>query len=326
MNNTIPRSPNPDINYRLTKLEEFCLSLSAHFEGERVLRKEEDLKCQKLCDILSKQVIEIKETFPSDNFNQRFEIWKEQLINMMENRNKIEIINLNKKIDLIEKNANGRINEICEKLDDINKMQNHLNIFNNQINEKIKDINSKINMIDKEKETDINRVKNLETKVQNINLNYKENEEKNVIDLSNITENLSYLKDEFESFSRNYINEIEEIKINIKRQEEIKNKEMLNFEKHLLGEYDNFTKFMIDVLNKNVDKIKSMNEFMNSDVEIVKNKNKYIEETMLKLREDLFDSMDKNSKFILDKMKTHFNSQISNKAYNFENEKKNQNF
>ena len=326
MNNTIPRSPNPDINYRLTKLEEFCLSLSAHFEGERVLRKEEDLKCQKLCDILSKQVIEIKETFPSDNFNQRFEIWKDQLINMMENRNKIEIINLNKKIDLIEKNANGRINEIYEKLDDINKMQNHLNIFNNQINEKIKDINSKINMIDKEKETDINRVKNLETKVQNINLNYKENEEKNVIDLSNITENLSYLKDEFESFSRNYINEIEEIKINIKRQEEIKNKEMLNFEKHLLGEYDNFTKFMIDVLNKNVDKIKSMNEFMNSDVEIVKNKNKYIEETMLKLREDLFDSMDKNSKFILDKMKTHFNSQISNKAYNFENEKKNQNF
>ena len=326
MNNTIPRSPNPDINYRLTKLEEFCLSLSAHFEGERVLRKEEDLKCQKLCDILSKQVIEIKETFPSDNFNQRFEIWKDQLINMMENRNKIEIINLNKKIDLIEKNANGRINEIYEKLDDINKMQNHLNIFNNQINEKIKDINSKINMIDKEKETDINRVKNLETKVQNINLNYKENEEKNVIDLSNITENLSYLKDEFESFSRNYINEIEEIKINIKRQEEIKNKEMLNFEKHLLGEYDNFTKFMIDVLNKNVDKIKSMNEFMNSDVEIVKNKNKYIEETMLKLREDLFDSMNKNSKFILDKMKTHFNSQISNKAYNFENEKKNQNF
>ena len=94
---------------------------------------------------------------------------------------------------------------------------------------------------------------------------------------------------------------------------------MLNFEKHLLGEYDNFTKFMIDVLNKNVDKIKSMNEFMNSDVEIVKNKNKYIEETMLKLREDLFDSMNKNSKFILDKMKTHFNSQISNKAYNFEN-------
>ena len=30
---------NIDMNFRLTKLEEFCLSLSAHLEGERVLRK-----------------------------------------------------------------------------------------------------------------------------------------------------------------------------------------------------------------------------------------------------------------------------------------------
>ena len=64
-----------------------------------------------------------------------------------------------------------------------------------------------------------------------------------------------------------------------------------------------------------------MNEYLNSDVEIVKNKSKYIEETLLKLREDVFDSMDKNSKFILDKMKSHFNSQIGFKSCNLENEK-----
>ena len=98
---------------------------------------------------------------------------------------------------------------------------------------------------------------------------------------------------------------------------------MSNFEQHLLGEYENFTKFITNLLNKNIEKIKSMNEYLNSDVEIVKNKNKYIEETLLKLREDVFDSMDKNSKFILDKMKSHFNNQIGFKSINQENEKDN---
>ena len=37
---------NSGINMRLTKLEEFYLSLAAHLEGERVLRKEEDDKCK----------------------------------------------------------------------------------------------------------------------------------------------------------------------------------------------------------------------------------------------------------------------------------------
>ena len=322
--NSMPISTNPDINYRLTKLEEFCLSLSAHFEGERVLRKEEDLKCQKLYNIISKQVMEMKETFPSDNFNQRFEIWKEQLINIIDNKTKMEIINLNKKIDSIECDINGKINNINDKLDDINKTQNDLKILNNEINERLRDINLRINKIDKEKDINANKIKYLETKLQNINLTYKETEEKNIIDLNNITDNLSYVKDEFESFSKKYLHEIEEIKINMKKQEEIKNNEMINFEQNLLGEYDNFTKFMMDVLNKNIEKIKSMNEFMNSDIEIVKNKNKYIEETMLKIREDLFDSIKKNTKFILDKMKTHFNYQISNKGRILENEKNNQ--
>ena len=45
---------NIDISFRLTKLEEFYLSLSAHLEGERVLRKEEDQKCRQLYEIYIK--------------------------------------------------------------------------------------------------------------------------------------------------------------------------------------------------------------------------------------------------------------------------------
>ena len=347
---------NIDMNFRLTKLEEFCLSLSAHLEGERVLRKEEDQKCRQLYEIISNQIKEIKETQPNESFNKRFITLKDQLINMIdskidekmiENKNilenqymnikaseetiikkqenvfnhyKFELNNLNKRIDLLENNYNKRINEISFQIEEITKLINNMKICNNDLNNRINEINNNMNKLDK---GDIRKIKILENNIKDINLNYKEKEEKNEIDLNNINENLSYLKNEIGSISEKYLNEIEEIKTNLINQKEIETKEMSNFEQHLLGEYENFTKFITNLLNKNIEKIKSMNEYLNSDVEIVKNKNKYIEETLLKLREDVFDSMDKNSKFILDKMKSHFNNQIDLKNINQENEKDN---
>ena len=347
---------NIDMNFRLTKLEEFCLSLSAHLEGERVLRKEEDQKCRQLYEIISNQIKEIKETQPNESFNKRFISLKDQLINiidskidekMIENKNilenqymnikaseetiikkqenvfnhyKFELNNLNKRIDLLENNYNKRINEISFQIEEITKLINNMKICNNDLNNRINEINNNMNKLDK---GDIRKIKILENNIKDINLNYKEKEEKNEIDLNNINENLSYLKNEIGSISEKYLNEIEEIKTNLINQKEIETKEMSNFEQHLLGEYENFTKFITNLLNKNIEKIKSMNEYLNSDVEIVKNKNKYIEETLLKLREDVFDSMDKNSKFILDKMKSHFNNQIDLKNINQENEKDN---
>ena len=347
---------NIDMNFRLTKLEEFCLSLSAHLEGERVLRKEEDQKCRQLYEIISNQIKEIKETQPNESFNKRFITLKDQLINMIdskidekmiENKNilenqymnikaseetiikkqenvfnhyKFELNNLNKRIYLLENNYNKRINEISFQIEEITKIINNMKICNNDLNNRINEINNNMNKLDK---GDIRKIKILENNIKDINLNYKEKEEKNEIDLNNINENLSYLKNEIGSISEKYLNEIEEIKTNLINQKEIETKEMSNFEQHLLGEYENFTKFITNLLNKNIEKIKSMNEYLNSDVEIVKNKNKYIEETLLKLREDVFDSMDKNSKFILDKMKSHFNNQIGFKSINQENEKDN---
>ena len=349
-------SNNHDMNLRLTKLEEFCLSLSAHLEGERLLRKEEDQKCRQLCELISNQIMEIKDTQPNESFNKRFVSLKEQLVNMIEskigekmienknrlesqyihikageeskikkqenvfNHYKFELNNLNKRIDFLENNCNKRIKEIDNKIEDIIKVVNSLKIFNNDLTNKINDINNRINKIEKE---ELSKIKILANNIKDINLNSKENEEKTSIDLNNINENLSYLKNEFKTISEKYVNEVEEIKNNLKNQKDIENSEITNFEKHLLGEYENFTKFMTDILNQNIDKIKSMNEFLNSDIEIVKNKNKYIEETLLKLREDVYDSINKNSNFILDKMKTHFNNQIGFKSCNFENTKEN---
>ena len=104
----------------------------------------------------------------------------------------------------------------------------------------------------------------------------------------------------------------------------MKNKEISNFEQHFLLEYENFTKFITDILNQNIDKIKSMNEYMNSDIEIIKNKNQYLEETLLKLREDVYDSMEKNIKYVLDKIHSYLEIQSVNISSNNENNSNNE--
>ena len=348
---------NSNINLRLTKLEEFYLSLSAHLEGERVLRKEEDEKCKQLCDLIAKQIIEIKETQPNESFTKRFSSMKEQFLNLIEskidekiidNKNRIEsqyinikakddslyqklekeieiykmeLNNINKKIEIMEKTYSNKIKDISNKIQEINNSQNNLRIFNNDIMNKMNNINLKTNQIqgqlEKEKKLDIvNKFKNIENKLEDMNLFHKENEEKNNIDLNTINNNLDYLKNDFASLSENFLKEVEEMKNNINKQNILKNKEITNFEQHILGENENFTKFITNILNQNIDKIKSMNEFLNSDVEIIKNKSQYLEETLLKLREDIYDTLKKNSKYILDKMHSLFNFQINNKDIN----------
>ena len=77
-----------------------------------------------------------------------------------------------------------------------------MKIFNNDFTNKINDINNRINKIELE---DISKIKILSNNIKDINLNYKETEEKNNIDLNNINENLSFLKNEFASFSKKNI-------------------------------------------------------------------------------------------------------------------------
>ncbi len=330
---------NSNLNLRLTKLEEFCLSLSAHLEGERVLRKEEDEKLKELCDMIAKQLIEMKDIQPNDTSPQIFSQIRDQMINIIDSKieekfidnknrleeekqenyfdNKLEEFNsyrteMDKRIDIFENENNKKINDIYSKIEEMDTFQNNIKIFNNEVGKKVNYLNEIMNHIDQDKNIDNNRLKNLENKIKNISLNYKEKEEKSNIELNNINNNLNFLKNDFANISEKFIKEIEDIKIKLEKYNNIKNKEIANFEEHILGEYENFTKFITNVLNQELDKIKSMNEFLNSDFEIIKNKNQYIEETLLKLREDLYDSLKKNYKYVLDKMNSYFNIQINN--------------
>jgi chromosome segregation ATPase len=280
---------NSNLNLRLTKLEEFCLSLSAHLEGERVLRKEEDEKLKELCDMIAKQLLEIKDIQQNESSQIIFSQIKDQMLNIIDSKieeklidnknrleeekqenyfdNKIEEFNsyraeLDKRIDILENTNNKKMNDIYNKIEEMDVFQNNLKIFNDEVGKKINYLNEMMNHIDQDKNIDNNRLKNVENKIKSITLNYKEKEEKNNIELNNINNNLNFLKNDFANISEKFIKEIEEIKNKLEKYNNIKNKEIANFEEHILGEYENFTKFITSVLNQELDKIKSMNEFL----------------------------------------------------------------
>ena len=313
---------------RFKKLEKSYHLLFSNLDEERALRRYEDDKCKKLYDYLSKQVSEIKERDSIKDFNEVFSNLKKEMINLIEmkidskllenqkqlemqyinnidkininkniekdfyekeKQNKSEIENTNKKIELINNSFDTKIHEISEQLKEIDviisSMQKEQKSIKNEINRKIEELNK--------------RISNQMNLLTNSIISKKNNNE-----LNNIDNNLSSLKNDFNSLSNNYLKEINDLKNDLEQKNSLKEKEMINFEEHFISEYENFTKFMTDVLNKNVENQKSMTEYINSDIEIIKKKNEYLEETLLRLREDVYDSIKKNIKYVLDKIHT----------------------
>ena len=368
---------NLDLNMRLTKLEESYFSLSAHLEGERVLRKVEDDKCKQLCDFLAKQILEIREKQPNESINETFLSLKDELINSIEttidskilenkkvleiqyinsiekinknknsesfenqnelNKYKTEINNINKKLEYIDNIYDKKIQEISNKINEIYNNKSKFKLENDNLINKINNFNAIIDKLKDEQKNNMNIINekineqldsfnnSIESKINNIHISNINNEQKKNLDLDNIGNNLSILKSDFDSLSNNYLREIDELRKNLNNENNIKNKEISNFEQHFLLEYENFTKFITDILNQNIDKIKSMNEYMNSDIEIIKNKNQYLEETLLKMREDVYDYIEKNIKYVLDKIHSYLEIQSFNISSNNENNENNNN-
>ena len=204
-----------DIDNRLKKLEDLCLTLSEDLEGEKALRKEESQKCKQLYESISKQIIEIKANEPLTN---PIDSMREELTNMIDSKieenmleykdridnqyihlksgveavnkkNENVFNNLSKKLDGIEKNFNYKIKGISEELDEINKILKNLKLSNNDLNIKINDINIKLNKIERQKELDANNIKYLEKQIRDINCS----KDYNTLDLNNLNDNLSYL-------------------------------------------------------------------------------------------------------------------------------------
>ena len=234
-----------------------------------------------------------------------------------------ELNKITEKIGVFENLFVGQIEEISAKIEEIIQNMNNLKINDDQLFIKMNDVTTAFNSLKEEKNNNIKQINNeIKEQINNLNnsidskinnMSSKQNEERSFNDVNSISNDLNYLKNDFNSLSNNYLREINEVKKDFNEQNKIKDKEINNFEQHLLNEYEKFTKFITGILNQNVDKIKSMNDYLNSDIDIIKNKNQYLEDTLIKLREDIYDSIEKNSKFIMDKIHTYLgnNQQIN---------------
>ena len=221
---------------------------------------------------------------------------------------KYNIDNINQKLEFMNDENNKKIQEISDKINEINIKFNEYQLVNKNVNDKIIEIKKvkeeySVNKIDeqiKNKMEELNKM--FEDKINNCiflenNKNYMK-----YYEIENIDKNISLLKSDFDSLSNNYLKEINKLRNNLNEENSIKEKEIINFEQHFIKEYENFTKFITDILKTNVEKIKSMSDYLNTDIELIKNKNKYLEETLLKLREDIYDSLKQNIKYVLDKI------------------------
>ena len=243
-----------------------------------------------------------------------------------------ELNNLNKKIEDFDKIYDKKIKEILNKIDDLYIQNNNFKKENDNLTNQINDFNKILNQFKNEEKNNLNKINNdFKQQLNSINssiegrINNIHNEKKDNSYLNKLSDKLSLLKNDFDSLSNNYLKEIDELRKNLNKENNIKNKEISNFERHTLEEYENFTKFITNILNQNIDKIKSISQYMSSDIEIIKNKNLYLEGTLLKMREDIYDSLEKNVKYLMDKIHSYMDIQNFNISDNKENNEKNEN-
>ena len=316
------KQPNESINETFLSLKDELLNSIETQIDSKILENKKVLELQYINNIEK-----INKNKNSESFENQNEL----------NKYKTDINNINKKLEYIDNIYDKKLQEISNKMNEIynnkskfklesDNLLNKINNFNEIIDKLKNEQKNNMNIINENIKEQLNSFNNIiESKINNIQIINVNNEQKKNLDLNNIGNNLSILKSDFESLSNNYLREIDELRKNLNKENNIKNKEISNFEQHFLLEYENFTKFITDILNQNIDKIKSMNEYMNSDIEIIKNKNQYLEETLLKMREDVYDSIEKNIKYVLDKIHSYLEIQSFNISSNNENNENNNN-
>jgi hypothetical protein len=202
-----------ELNMRLTKLEESYFSLSAHLEGERVLRKVEDDKCRQICDFLAKQIIEIKEKQPNESFNEVFLSLKEELINSIDRKIDSKILENKKQLELQYINNIEKINKnkAMDTLDS-KKIDTEFNQYRYELN----NINKKLEEINKIYDT---KIKDMSKELENIH----NTNNSNILEKSDLISKINDLNEVLNKIEIGQKNELVKIKNNIKEELDIMN-------------------------------------------------------------------------------------------------------
>jgi hypothetical protein len=289
-NNNLSHLLNDEISQRQILEKHSTTSIDA-FSGQlNILKNNYD----KIEEILVENISKLKEKNNTKNDNKNIfnsnieEIIKKEIGAYKIEINKIE--NLENKINGINKENKKNMKEINDKID----------LINNEI-KPLKDSQKKnknnLQKLRDEFQLNLNNNQNFLNEVNNILLDFKKNMDiynssynKSIEELRGLHENVNIDKnnnnkkmDEIQKRINSYIND--------------RNKEMDNFENHLLNEYEKFINFIqtkFDELNEGVKKLVDYN---GEDINIMKEKMDLFQEANKKLRIDLFKGLNETEDF-----------------------------
>ena len=119
--------------------------------------------------------------------------------------------------------------------------------------------------------------------------------------------NVTEIKNKIQTVDDELNKKMRQLKETLIKQLNTQNKEIDHFETHILSEYENFMKIVRISNEENITKMKSYFEYSKEDVELIRNKNTYIENSVNKLRSDIYNTIQETEKFILSKFASNIN-------------------
>ena len=320
LNNEIVQRQNLE-KHTLTTNEAFSGQLNAlkgsfdHF-GDVIKNNMEKLKTDILEDVHKKNtefVSLIENNMKSNNKNSPFNIklneeieekFKriEEMINNEFNQYRNE---LNTNVINSEYNSK-KLDEIISKFsNDLTELQKQIQIINNE-NEQLKTFRIQtISEINKMKDNNIqkdNSYENFVKKMDNILLELS-SKIRNYDDLfRNQINNYELMKNEIDNELKEMNNNIKknnkEIIENNKNKIDNYNKEIEHFENHIFNEHDKFVKFIQNYCNEQNSSMKKLFDYTNEDIDILKSKTENLENSLNKLRTDIFKGINETEEFL----------------------------
>jgi len=320
LNNEIVQRQNLE-KHTLTTNEAFSGQLNAlkgsfdHF-GDVIKNNMEKLKTDILEDVHKKNtefVSLIENNMKSNNKNSPFNIklneeieekFKriEEMINNEFNQYRNE---LNTNVINSEYNSK-KLDEIISKFsNDLTELQKQIQIINNE-NEQLKTFRIQtISEIKKIRDNNFQKDNSYEQFIKKMDEIILElgSKMKNYDDLfKNHTNNLELMKNDVYNQFNDMINIIQknnhEVNDNNNKKYEHFNKEIKHFENHILSEHDKFIQFIQNHFDEQNNSIKKLFDYNSEDIDILKARTENLENSIKKLRTDVFKGINETEEFL----------------------------
>ena len=300
-NNNLSQLLNDEISQRQNLEKHSITSLDAFSSQLNILKNNYD----KIEEVLVENITQLKEEIKNNKSPQK---------NMSENKN----IN-NKYIeDMLKKEFIQYRTELNKNVSKIELLENQLNITNKEYQQNLNEINKKVDNYYNELRPIKDFQKQSKLNFQNIKEEFQKNLNNNqnfLNDVNSIIMDFKKNMDIYNSSYNKYINEIKKLheNLNIDKEnnnnkiEQIengintyiidRNKEMDNFENHLLNEYDKFINFIQMKFEELNEGVKKLIDYNGEDINFMKEKMNSFQEANKKLRIDLFKGLNETEDF-----------------------------